>query len=146
MIGVVLVLAASSILPAQAAGASTLRNSSDTAAFVRISNERNSEAKKNLALDFEKKFPESKHLPDVYIQLSRVLVSQSDFAAAKQYAKKAVGAVARLESAAPENADDAWHQWMKSVAASAKSNLAWIDQVVAWQEDQIRSNVIRRPK
>jgi hypothetical protein len=144
MIGVVLVLAVSSTLPAQKAAASTLQNSSDSAAFVRISNERNSEAKKKLALDFEKKFPKSKHLPDVYIQLSRVLVSQSDFDTAKQYAEKAVSVVARSENSPPENADSAWHEWIKSVESSARSNLTWIDQVVAWQQNQIRSNVIRR--
>ena len=117
----------------------------DTAAFVRIANERKSETKKKLALDFEKKFPKSKHLPDVYIQLSRVLVSRSDFTTAKQYGDKAVAAVTRLEKTPPENAENAWHEWMKTVESSARSNAAWINEMVTWQQEQFRSGVRGRP-
>jgi len=67
---------------------SMVQTARDAAAFLRVANERNSEVKRKLALDFEKKFPRSMHLPDVYIQLSRVLVSQSDFDAATQYAAR----------------------------------------------------------
>ena len=116
----------------------------DTAAFVQIASERNSEAKKRLALNFEKNFPKSKHLPDVYIQLSRVLVSQSDFTAAKQYAEKAVSAVRRLQGAPPENADRAWHEWVNTLESSAGSNLAWVNQMLAWQQQQVRSAVVGR--
>src|SRR5262249_6227292 len=109
-------------------------------------NERNSEIKKKLALDFEKKFPSSKHLPDVYVQLSRVLVSQTDFTTAKQYANKAMATAVKLEHNPPEGADNAWHEWIKTVKSSAASNAAWVDQMIAWQQEQIRSNATGRRK
>jgi hypothetical protein len=118
----------------------------DTAAFVRIANERNAEIKKKLALDFEKKFPRSKHLPDVYVQLSRVLVSQTDFTTAKQYADKAVNTVIKLENNPPEGADNAWREWIKTVKSSAASNVAWINQMMAWQQEQVRANAVGRRK
>jgi hypothetical protein len=124
--------------------ASALQSTTDTAAFSKIASERNSEAKKKLALNFEKNFPKSKHLPDVYMQLSRVLVSQSDFTTAKQYAEKAVSAVRRLDSAPPENADRAWHEWLNTLESSAKSNLAWVNQMLTWQQQQVRSTVLGR--
>jgi hypothetical protein len=121
-----------------------LQSATDTAAFTRIAAERNSEAKKKLALNFEKNFPKSKHLPEVYIQLSRVLVSQSDFTTAKQYADKAVSAVHMLEGAPPENADRAWYEWLNTLGSSARSNLAWVNQMVTWQQQQVRSAVLDR--
>jgi hypothetical protein len=116
----------------------------DIAAFAQISSERNSEAKKKLALNFERNFPKSKYLAEVYIQLSRILVSQSDFSAAKQYAEKAVTAVNSMKSAPPETADDAWHAWINTLESSARSNLTWVNQMLTWQQQQIRSSVLGR--
>jgi hypothetical protein len=120
------------------------QSKTDTAAFAQISTERNSETKKKLALDFEKNFPKSKHLAEVCMQLSRILVSQSDFSTAKQYAEKAVTAVHRMESAPPEGDDGAWHTWVNSLESSARSNLAWVNQMLAWQQQQVRSSVAGR--
>jgi hypothetical protein len=116
----------------------------DTAAFAQISAERNSETKKKLALDFEKNFPKSKYLAEVYIHLSRILVSQSDFSTAKQYADKAVTAVRAMQSTPPKGADGAWHAWINSLQTSAQSNLAWVNQMLTWQQQQVRSSVVGR--
>ena len=40
----------------------------DPAAFSQIMSERNAQTKKKLALNFEKNFPKSKRLPEVYIR------------------------------------------------------------------------------
>jgi hypothetical protein len=118
----------------------------DLSAFAQISSERNPEVKKKLALNFEKTFPKSKYLAEVYVQLSRTLVSQSDFSTAKQYAEKAVTAVHALKSSPPENADNAWHGWINTLESSAQSNLAWVNQMMTWQQQQINSAVAGRRK
>jgi hypothetical protein len=133
----------SSICQAASAG-SAQQSRTDTAAFAQISSERNSEAKKKLAMSFEKNFPKSKYLPEVYIQLSRVLVSQSEFETAKQYAEKAVNTVHAMQGAPPENADGAWHTWINALESSARSNLAWVNQMSGWQQQQIRSAIVGR--
>src|SRR4029077_17114548 len=127
-----------------ASAGSPPQSRTDTAAFAQISTERNSETKKKLALDFAKNFPKSKYLAEVYIQLSRILVSQSDFSTAKQYADKAVTAVHAMESAPPEGADGAWHAWINTLESSARSNLAWVNQMLTWQQQQVRSAVAGR--
>jgi hypothetical protein len=116
----------------------------DAAAFAKIGSEKNAEAKKKLALGFERSFPTSKHLPEVYIQLSRTLVSLGDYPGAKQYAEKALGTVAKMKTqpAPLENTDEAWHQWLNTIDANAKSNLAWVNQMSAWQQQQLRSTVL----
>jgi hypothetical protein len=135
-----------SFVPHGVSAGSALQIRTDIAAFAQISTERNSETKKKLALDFERNFPKSKYLVEVYIQLSRILVSQSDFSTAKQYAEKAVTAVHAMESAPPESADGAWHAWVNTLESSARSNLAWVNQMLTWQQQQVRSSVAGRRK
>jgi hypothetical protein len=129
-----------------ALSATAQQTRTDLSAFAQISSERNPEVKKKLALNFEKSFPKSKYLAEVYIQLSRVLVSQTDLSTAKQYAEKAVTAVRGMKSSPPENADNAWHGWVNTLESSAQSNLAWVNQMAAWQQQQINSAVAGRHK
>jgi len=58
---------------------------SDNAAFTRIGSEKNLEARKKLVQSFEKSFPKSDHLPQVYMDLSRMLANSTDFVNAKLY-------------------------------------------------------------
>jgi hypothetical protein len=115
-------------------------------AFAKIGAERNPETKKKLALSFEKNFPTSKHLAEVYIDLSRTLAMQGDYTAARQYGEKAVSTVTKMKSqpAPPENTDATWRQWLNTLDDSAKKNLAWVNQMAAWQQQQVRSTVLGR--
>ena len=115
------------------------------AAFAQIGAQKNNEAKKKLLLDFEKNFPRSSRLSEVYIELSRVLASQSDFRGAQGYAEKAVAAVNRLKAETPASYTLNWHTWVASLETSARDNLAWTKQMVAWQQRQINSALFRRP-
>lgn len=118
-----------------------LAQGNDPAAYTQIVNEKNPETKKKLALNFEKNFPKSKRLPEVYIELSRALASESDFGTAKVYAQKALDTVAKMKTLpAPEEYTDAtWHQWLGTVDNSAKTNLTWVNQMVTWQQQTLRS-------
>ena len=115
----------------------------DRAAYAQIVAEKNPQTKKKLALNFEKNFPKSKSLPDVYMELSRILVSESDFNTARQYADKAVSTVEKMKTqpAPPEYTTSTWHEWLNTVAASANKNLAWVNQMVTWQQEQLRSTL-----
>ncbi|HEY2384420.1 MAG TPA: hypothetical protein VGK48_24855 [Terriglobia bacterium] len=114
---------------------------SDPAAYTQIVKEKNPETKKKLALNFEKNFPKSKRLPEVYIELSRALANESDFGTARVYADKALATVTKMKTQpAPEEYTNAtWHQWLGTVENSAKTNLAWVNQMVTWQQQQLRS-------
>lgn len=59
-------------------------------AILRIAEERNPANKVKLLLNFERVFPNSSRLPEIYMQLSQTYASQSDLAKAQQYAEKAV--------------------------------------------------------
>jgi hypothetical protein len=115
----------------------------DPAAFSQIASEKNPQTKKKLALNFEKNFPKSKRLPEVYIELTRVLVSESDFVSAKQYAEKAVSSVDKLKTqpAPPEYTNATWHEWLNTVDTSARKNLDWANQMLTWQQQQLRSTL-----
>jgi len=112
----------------------------EPAAFAQFKAEKNPEAKKKLALNFEKNYPKSRRLPDVYIELSKVLVNGNDPVAARQYAEKAVSTVDKLKTqpTPPENTDKTWHEWLSTMDASARSNLTWVNQMAAWQQQQLR--------
>jgi hypothetical protein len=115
----------------------------DAAAYAKIGAEKNPEAKKKLMLAFERNFPKSIRLPEVYIELSKTLVSQSDFATAEKYAEKAVSTVARMksESAASEIKDSGRQAWLNTLDTSVQKNLAWTKQMLAWQMQELRSNL-----
>src|SRR5262252_7302360 len=124
----------------QAAAAPKPQGMTDPAAFAQFQAEKNPEAKKKLASSFEKNYPKSRRLPDLYIELSKVLVGGNDYVAAKQYAEKAVSAVTTLKAqpTPPENTDKTWHEWLSTIDSSAKSNLSWVNQMAAWQQQQLR--------
>src|SRR5262245_34896955 len=105
---------------------------SEAAAFAKIGMEKNAETKKKLMLSFEKSCPKSNRLPELYMELSRTMIAQSDFGTATQYAEKAVAAVARMKSeAAASDTSDRTRLWLETIDASTKSNLAWVKQMVA---------------
>ena len=124
----------------QPAAASSFQGKPESAAFAQFQAEKNPEAKKKLASGFEKNYPKSRRLPDLYIELSKALVGGNDYVAAKQYAEKAVSAVTTLKAqpTPPENTDKTWHEWLSSIDNSAKSNLSWVNQMAAWQQQQLR--------
>jgi hypothetical protein len=139
-----LILAMLLVLPAslfrQETALSKPQGMTESAAFAQFQAEKNSEAKKKLALSFEKNYPKSRRLPDLYIELSKALVGGNDYVTAKQYAEKAVSAVTTLKAqpTPPENTDKTWHEWLSTIDASAKSNLSWVNQMAAWQQQQLR--------
>ncbi len=139
----ILAVALTSSLWAQAPDIS--RASSEAAAFSKITAEKNLEGKKKLVVGFERNFPKSSRLPELYMDMSRTLVSSLDYPGAKQYAEKGVAAVARMKSeAASGEPDPARQNWLQSMDASTKKNLAWVNQMIAWQDQQVRSNVLRK--
>ncbi len=119
----------------------------ETAAYNKIRAEQNVQVKKKLVLAFEQSFPKSEHLPELYIDWSRILVSQSDFTSAVQYAQKAVTAVAKIRTDAPilDKKDPRWQEWINGLDASAKNNLTCTKQMLAWQQQQIQSSIGRKP-
>jgi hypothetical protein len=120
--------------------------SAESAAFARIGAEKNLEAKKKLAVGFEKNFPKSNRLPELCIEMSRTLVSAIDYPAARQYAEKGVSLVAKMKSdaAGSGDRDPAHQQWLDSMDANTKKNLAWVNQMITWQQQQVRSGVLRK--
>ena len=98
------------------------QGTTEPAAVAQFQAEKNPEAKKKLALNFEKNYPRSRRLPDVYIELSKALVSGNDYVGAKQYAEKAVTSVEKLKAqpTPPENTDKTWHDWLSSMYTSGK--------------------------
>jgi hypothetical protein len=111
----------------------------ENAAFSKIGAEKNLEARKKLVLTFEKNYPKSDYLPQVFMDLSRMLANSTDFANAKQYAEKAVSTVARMKT---ESSNSSRKQWLNSLDTSTKSNLAWVQQMTAWRDQQLRSSVL----
>jgi len=112
----------------------------DTDAYAKIRLEKKAETKRQLILAFEKNFPKSDHLAEACIEMSRILVSQSNFQSAVDYAQKAVGAVAKMKSGAENSGttDAGWQLWLSTVETSARDNLNWTKQMMAWQVQQLR--------
>jgi hypothetical protein len=111
-------------------------------AYQKIAAEKNPETRRKLLLSFEKSFPKSNRLAETYIELSRVLASQTDFRGAKDYAEKAVAAVSRLKAEPPPGSDQAWSNWIASLEKSAKDNLTWTTQTLAWHQKQVNATVL----
>ena len=114
------------------------------AAYAAIAAEKNPQARKKQLLSFEKSFPKSSRLAEVYIGLSRVLASENNFRAANDYAEKAVAAVSRLKSETSSGSDPAFQNWVLTVEASARDNLAWTKQMMAWQQKQLNATILGR--
>jgi hypothetical protein len=115
----------------------------EDAVFAKIGLEKNLETKKKLMLSFEKNHPKSNRLPELYMKFSRTMISQSDFGIAMQYAEKAVASVARLKSdAAVSDIPERTRLWLDAIDTSTKNNLAWVRQMVVWQDRQIRSTIL----
>jgi hypothetical protein len=117
-----------------------LAQATDNDAYSKIRLEKKAETKRQLILAFEKTFPKSDHLAEAYIEMSRILVSQSNFQSAVDYAQKAVNAVAKLKSDAGTsgNSEPSWQLWVNTVETSARDNLNWTKQMMAWQVQQLR--------
>ena len=111
-------------------------------AYVRINSERNIENKKKLMLNFERDYPRSNRLPEVYMELSRTLASQTDFVRASQYAEKAVALVSKMKSESQSGSDRAYQAWVANLDASAQTNLAWTRQMIQWQQRQIHNAIL----
>jgi hypothetical protein len=115
-----------------------------TAAYRAITAEKRPDVRKKLLLDFERNYPKSTRIAEIYIDLSRTFASQTDFRGAKEYAEKAVGAVARLKAETPPDFTPAWHSWVASLEKSARDNLAWTTQMVDWQQKQLNKSLFGR--
>ena len=76
----------------------------------------------------------------MYIELSKMLINGNDPVAARQYAEKAVSAVDKSKSPADSAGEhqQTWHEWLNTIDASARSNLTWVNQMAAWQQQQLR--------
>jgi hypothetical protein len=129
---------------AVSAQSNSLQDDPSVTAFRNIAGQKNPETRKKLLLSFQKDFPKSTRLPEAYIELSRVLASQSDFHGARDYAEKAVAAVGRLKASPPPASDQAWSSWIASLEKSAKDNLAWTMQTLAWQQKQLNATILGR--
>ena len=118
----------------------------ESAAFAKIGAEKNLEAKKKLVTGFEKNFPNSDRLPELYIELSRTLISGIDFEGAKLFAEKGVASVARMKASSVKAStpDPARQQWLDSLDTSTKKNLAWVNEMIAWRDQRVRSSVTRK--
>lgn len=44
----------------------------------------------------------------------------------------------------PYNNAASWQNWVSTLDASAKSNLAWVKQMIAWQQKEIQSAILGR--
>jgi hypothetical protein len=113
------------------------------AAFREITAQKDRETKKKMLLGFEKNYPKSSRIAEVYIELSHLLAGQSDFRAAYDYAEKAVAAVNRLKAETPPDFDHSWRTWVASLEVNARDNLAWAKQMVAWQQKTLQSTILR---
>ncbi len=116
-------------------------------AILRIAEERNPANRMKLLLSFERVFPNSSRQPEIYMQISQAYASQSDLAKAQQYAEKAVAMTTKMKSDSPPpsyNNAASWPNWVATLDASAKSNLTWVKQMIAWQQKEIQSAILRR--
>jgi hypothetical protein len=121
---------------------SSPQSGQESIAYRQIAAERNAESKKKLMLNFEKTYPNSSRLAEVYVELSHTLASQTDFAKANEYAEKAVARVAKMKMESKTGFDQSWQNWVASLEVSAQTNLTWTKQMVAWQQKQIQAAVL----
>ena len=123
----------------------TALNDTEGIAYRQLKAERNPVNKTKLMLSFEKSYPKSQQLPEILVSLSQSYVAQSDLEKARQYAEKAVAAVSKMKDiTASSLTTAAWQNWIVTLDAGAKSNLDWVKQMIAWQQKQLQSILVRR--
>ena len=72
------------------ASAQLVAGSPEDAAYTKILAETNPDAKATLLLDFEKQFPQSKVLPDVYVMLMTIYQQKNDTAKVVDFGERAI--------------------------------------------------------
>jgi len=75
---------------ATSAYAQLVAGSPEDAAYTKIVGEDNPDAKTSLLLDFEKQFPQSKVLPDIYVMLMGIYQQKNDTGKANDFGEKAI--------------------------------------------------------
>ena len=70
--------------------AQLVAGSPEDAAYTKIIGEDNPDARTALLLDFEKQFPQSKVLPDIYVMLMTIYQQKNETAKADDYGERAV--------------------------------------------------------
>jgi tetratricopeptide (TPR) repeat protein len=115
---------------ASTAKAQLIAGSPEDIAFEKIVKENNPDAKMTLLLDYEKQFPQSKALPDIYIMLMTIYQEKNDTAKVIDAGEKAIKidgenltallAVSRNYSIERRNLDRAVQYAQKAVDTVAK--------------------------
>jgi tetratricopeptide (TPR) repeat protein len=110
--------------------AQLVAGSPEDAAYTKIIGEDNPDAKTTLLLDFEKQFPQSKVLPDIYVMLMNIYQQKNDTVKANDFGEKAIKmdadnitallAVSRNYSIERKNLDKAVQYAQKAVEISEK--------------------------
>jgi tetratricopeptide (TPR) repeat protein len=75
---------------ASSAHAQLVAGSPEDAAYTKIVGENNPDAKTTLLLDFEKQFPQSRVLPDIYVMLMTIYQEKNDTAKANDFGERAI--------------------------------------------------------
>src|SRR5262245_34307233 len=112
------------------ANAQLIAGSPEDAAYTKIVGENNADAKTTLLLDFEKQFPQSRVLPDIYVMLMTIYQQKNDTAKANDYGEKAIkidaenvtalSDVSRNYSIERKNLDRAVQYAQKAIDVTAK--------------------------
>jgi tetratricopeptide (TPR) repeat protein len=115
---------------ATSASAQLVAGSPEDAAYTKIIGEENPDARTTLLLDFEKQFPQSKVLPDIYVMLMTIYQQKNDTGKANDFGEKAIKidaenvtallSVSRNYSIEHKNLDKAVQYAQKAVDVSAK--------------------------
>jgi tetratricopeptide (TPR) repeat protein len=115
---------------ATSAYAQLVAGSPEDAAYTKIVGEDNPDAKTTLLLDFEKQFPQSKVLPDIYVMLMTIYQQKNDMGKANDFGERAIKidaenitaliTVSRNYSIEHKNLDKAVQYAQKAVDVSGK--------------------------
>jgi tetratricopeptide (TPR) repeat protein len=160
----------------------TQQSASEITDFQRASNERNIFTRIKLLLSFEKKYPHSLLLPDVYGDLVDLYIAKGDpstamtygdklvelkpddvralvkvsqayglaqinLREARRYAEKAVASAAKLKTLSYSGRpteyraykEAEWASQVNVLNASAKDNMDWVNQVIAWNQKALNA-------
>ena len=110
--------------------AQLVAGSPEDAAYTKIVAENNPDAKTTLLLDFEKTFPQSRVLPDIYVMLMTIYQQKNDMVKANDFGERAIKldaenitallAVSRNYSIERKNLDKAVQYAQKAVELTVK--------------------------